>query len=96
MFRNVAECFLRDALNAQSGARRQALYCLVSFTRNGDAVLLLRTDQLPEGAQWTNELKLDGYKGHGDQDGRAREAQIAKRQRLQGPVSIVIVKALSR
>jgi hypothetical protein len=60
MFRNVAECFLRDALNAQSGARRQALYCLVSFTRNGDAVLLLRTDQLPEGAQWTYELK--GYR----------------------------------
>lgn len=47
-----------------------------------------RADQLPEGAEWTYELKLDGYRALLFQGWRTRVAALPERQGSRNDVSV--------
>jgi len=45
-----------------------------------EPMLLLRTEKLPQGADWLYEIKLDGYRAQGDQERRTSAATLPERQ----------------
>ena len=52
-----------------------------------EPMLLLRTENLPQGALWRYELKLDGFRAQAIKERRASPSPVAQRQGFQRQVS---------